>query len=265
MTQLVAEGLGVVHGDRLRLDGIQVAAGPGEFIAVIGPNGSGKSTLLAALAGLLPVSTGAVRWQGEPVARIPPQRLAQWRAYLPQNARCEWPLTVERMVALGLAPWLPAFGRESADVARRVTAVLADFDLLAQRDRPVTRLSGGELARAMLARALVGDPRVLVVDEPLAGLDPRHAWDAAHRLRDLAITGGRLVIASLHDLNVAMRCATRVWALRDGRLVADGPPATAVTSAVLEQLFDVPACVSGQGGRAYVDFAPRESRTPRDA
>jgi iron complex transport system ATP-binding protein len=249
MTTLVAHALGVRRGSRSILQGLDLTATSGEFIAVIGPNGAGKSTLLAALAGLLVPDAGSVELDGAPLPGITPRELARRRAYLPQNARCEWPLPVERMVALGLAP----AGHE--DLAR-IDAVLADCDLTAQRAQPVTTLSGGELARAMLARALVSEPQVLIVDEPLAGLDPRHAWDASRRLRNLAVEQGRLVIASIHDINIALRRATRIWALRDGRMLADGPPAEVLGTALLGELFDVHAQLRGVGPVTWVDFAP---------
>ena len=135
----------LARGGREILRGLSLAAAGGEFIAVIGPNGAGKSTLLATLAGLLQPDAGEVLLDGAPLAGLAPRELARRRAYLPQNARCEWPLSVERMVALGLAP----FGREDP---QRVEAVLADCDLRALRAQAVTTLSGGELARAMLAR-----------------------------------------------------------------------------------------------------------------
>jgi iron complex transport system ATP-binding protein len=256
MIRLHAEALSVVRGGRRILSDVAVSAHGGEFIAVIGPNGSGKSTLLATLAGLLHPDAGSVRLNEMPLADIARHTLAQRRAYLPQNARCEWPLPVERMVALGLTPAAPRLRAAVADESARIDAVLADCDLSAQRNQPVTTLSGGELARAMLARALVGDPELLIVDEPLAGLDPKHAWDAARRLQKLAVEQGKLVIAALHDINIALRCATRVWALKAGRLLADGAPAATISDAVLRELFDMNACVSGTGAQAYVDFAP---------
>jgi iron complex transport system ATP-binding protein len=247
----------VRRGGRPVVHQLAADCGGGEFIAVIGPNGSGKSTLLAALAGLLQVDAGSVLLDGQPVAAVPARALAQRRAYLPQNARCEWPLPVERMVALGLLPTAPSLRAEIPGEAQRIDAVLTACDLLAQRRQPVTTLSGGELARAMLARALVADPQLLIVDEPLAGLDPRHAWDAALRLRQLAVEEGRLVIAALHDINIALRCATRVWALKGGRLLADGPPAATISAGLLRDLFDIQASVS-EGVRPYVDFAPTD-------
>lgn len=255
MIRLQATALGVTRASRPILRDLAVDCRGGEFVAVIGPNGSGKSTLLATLAGLLQIDSGAVLLDGLPLNGIPASSLAQRRAYVPQNARCEWPLPVERMVALGLGPTAPGLRAKIQGEAARIDAVLAACDLLAQRHQAVTTLSGGELARAMLARALIADPQLLIVDEPLAGLDPRHAWEAARRLRQLAVEQGKLVIAALHDLNIALRCSTRVWALKEGRLLADGLPAATISGNLLRELFDVQASVS-EGARPYVDFAP---------
>jgi iron complex transport system ATP-binding protein len=199
-----------------------------------------------------------VRLDDRAVADCTPKEMARLRAFLPQNPRCEWPLPVHRLVGLGLTPRLPAFGDFSPDDISRIEAVLAAFDLWAQRDQPVTTLSGGELARAMLARAMVADPAMLIVDEPLTGLDPRHAQDAARRLQQLAMGQGKLVIASIHDLNMVLRCASRVWALRDGRLIADGAPKEVIQPSLLREIFDVEVSIAGTGAGAYVDFAPRQ-------
>jgi len=255
MSLLQAQDVCVSLSGRPVLQTVSVAAHGGEFIAVIGPNGAGKSTLLTVLAGLLAPGRGTVHLDGRVLSAYAPRELARQRAYLPQNPRCDWPLPVERVVALGLTPGLPAFGGfPPADQARIDTALQA-CDLYSRRQQSVTTLSGGELARTMLARALVGDPAILIVDEPIAGLDPRHALDAMRRLARLAHEEQRLVIAAVHDLTLALRYATRVWALRDGCLLADGPPATTLTAELLRELFDVAACVSGTGTSAYVDYA----------
>ncbi|MEO8307167.1 MAG: ABC transporter ATP-binding protein [Pseudomonadota bacterium] len=256
MSRIAAQSIRVRRAGRTILDDVSVSAGAGEFVAVIGPNGAGKSTLLSVLAGLLKPDQGSVSLDHRQLADCTPRELARVRAFLPQNPRCEWPLPVHRLVGLGLTPMLPAFGDFSAaDVARIDNAVDA-CDLTAQRDQPVTTLSGGELARAMLARALVADPAMLIVDEPLTGLDPRHAQDAARRLQQLAQVQGKLVIASIHDLNIALRRATCIWALREGRILAVGAPAEVIRPQLLRELFDVEACVCGSGAQAFVDFAP---------
>ncbi len=253
-TRLEAHGIVVRRGGRTILDGVSLVLEGGQFTGLIGPNGSGKSTLMAVLAGLLVPDAGEVVLDGVPLARIDRRTLARRRAYLPQSPRAEWPLPVERMVALGLTPHLPAFGGLPAALAARVDAAIAQFDLGAHRYQPATTLSGGELARAMLARALVGEPELLLADEPLAGLDPRHALDGIGRLSALA-GRGTLVLASLHELTLAARHATRLAVLREGRLVACGPTAEALTAGMLHEVFEVNACVTGAGTRtASVDF-----------
>ncbi len=254
MTELDAVRICVQRGRHVLLDKVSIRAQSGEFVAVIGPNGAGKSTLLSVLAGLLRPESGTITLDGRAMAGFSGLRLAQRRAYLPQNPRCEWPIAVERLVALGLTPALPVFGGLPASFAARIDAALEACDLKEHRHQPVTTLSGGELARAMLARALVGDPDVLIVDEPISGLDPRHALDTARRLRDLA-AGGKLVIASIHDLTLAGRYANRIFALRSGSVQGDGPTQSTLTPELVRSAFEVQACVSGTGSGLFVDYA----------
>ena len=239
MSRLVASGIVMTRGKKRVLDQVSADFAPGSFTAVIGPNGAGKSTLMAILAGLLAPDAGAVTLDGVALAKIAPKVLARTRAFLPQNARAEWPISVERLVALGLTPQLPFFGDVAPDEKAKVAAALAACDLTALKDQPATTLSGGELARAMLARAIVGDPEYLLVDEPTAGLDPRHALDAMARLNARA-AAGRTVVAAVHDLGLALGHATRVIALRDGTVLAD-VAAEAVDAALLKALYDVDA------------------------
>jgi iron complex transport system ATP-binding protein len=253
MIRLEAKGLAFNVDRRLILQPLDLSAAGGEFVAVIGPNGAGKSTLLKLLAGLATPTAGEVRLDGQSLASLAPHDLARRRSYLPQNPRCEWPLPVHRLVALGLTPELSAFGGIDAAAQARIEAALAGCDLLDRRDQAATTLSGGELARAMLARALVSDPALLIVDEPLAGLDPRHALDAALRLQRLARDEGRLVIAAMHDFNIVLRRASRVWALKDGRLVADDAPAAVMNATLLREVFDIDARIVGTGAQTFVD------------
>jgi iron complex transport system ATP-binding protein len=247
MSFLLAEHVSVSKGGRAILDDVSFEAGSGEFVAVIGPNGAGKSTLLSVLAGLTKPKAGDVSLDGKKFSQIPRKVLAARRAYLPQNPTCEWPLSVERLVALGLTPHLPALGDLPEAFAPAIAKALDACDLSGRRDQPVTTLSGGEFSRAMLARALVGEPEILIVDEPIAGLDPRHAMDCARRLADYA-AGGRLVIAALHDLTLAVRHAGRIFALRNGKVAGEG----VLSAALIGKLFDVEADIRGVGGHASV-------------
>ena len=256
-TRIEARSVTVVRGGRAIVEDVTLAVQGGQFVGLIGPNGAGKSTLMAVLAGLLAPERGSVMLDGAGLASLNRRELARARAYLPQNPRAEWPIPVERLVALGLTPHLPAFGGLPAAMRARIATAIAEADLAEHRHQPATTLSGGELARAMLARALVGDPAILMADEPLAGLDPRHALDSINRLRALA-GRGKLVIASVHELTLAARYTTHIAAMREGRLVAFGPTAQTLTAALLGAVFEVDARVTGAGtATATVDFVPK--------
>jgi iron complex transport system ATP-binding protein len=253
VTAIAASGLQLARGGRVILRDVSLNASSGEFVAVIGANGAGKSTLLMLLSGLLKPGEGKVTLDGSDLAELTRTEIARRRAYLPQNPRCEWPISVERLIALGLTPTLPAFGGLPETMQARIGEMLGQWDLQSHRMQAATTLSGGELTRAMLARALVGEPDILIADEPVAGLDPRHALDTAARLRQLA-DSGKLVIAAMHDLTLAARHATRIVALGQGTIVADGTPEAVLTPPLLRLVFDVDASVSGAGPRAFVDF-----------
>lgn len=257
MSALACERLTVRRGGRAIVDRVSAVFEPGSFTALVGANGSGKSTLLAALAGLIRPDDGAVTLDGRPLLARGLRALARRRAYLPQQLRAEWPISVERLVALGLTPSLPAFGDLPGGFEPRLTEAIVACDLVPQRLQPATTLSGGELTRAMLARALIGDPDILLADEPVSGLDPRHALDTVTRLRRLAVEEGRVVIAAIHDLTLAARYATHLLALRDGERLAFGPMAATLTSELLTRAFDVEATVIGVGGDAVVDYVAR--------
>jgi iron complex transport system ATP-binding protein len=253
MSRLEAAHLTVRRDGRAIVDDVSFKLHDGIFVALVGANGAGKSTLLSVLAGLLAADAGTVFVDGTPLASLDRRELARRRAYLPQNPRAEWPIAVERLVALGLTPHLPAFGGLPGGWEPRLTEALDACDLTAHRLQPATTLSGGELARAMFARALIGDPQMLIADEPVAGLDPRHALDTMTRLQGLAAQG-MLVVAALHDLTLAARFSTHVMALHEGRLAAFGPTAGTLTADLLRTIFDVEAKITGQGPTAFVDY-----------
>jgi iron complex transport system ATP-binding protein len=253
VSALAATHVTVRRDGRAIVDDVSVELAGGGFVALVGANGAGKSTLLSVLAGLIKPDTGGVTLDGAPLGGIDRRELAKRRAYLPQNPRAEWPIAVERVVALGLTPHLPAFGGLPGGLEPRLTQALEGCDLASQRLQAATTLSGGELARAMLARALIGDPQILIVDEPTAGLDPRHALDTMSRLQALAARG-KLVIAALHDLTLAARYSTHLMALRQGRLAALGPTTETLTPDFVRRVFDVEARITGAGRDALVDY-----------
>lgn len=241
MVTLAARQLSVRLGGRPVLDGIDVAFAPDTLTGVIGPNGAGKSTLVRALTGLVPF-TGSVTLDGHDAATPPRPQRARTVAYLPQGQTLHWPLTVERLVQLGRLPHLGPLSRIGEADRAAVERAMAAADILHLRDRIATELSGGERARAMLARALAVEAPVLIADEPLAALDPLHQFEVMELLAAQA-GAGRTVIAVLHDLSLAARFCQRLVMLHRGRIVADGKPVSVITPERLSAVYGIHARV----------------------
>lgn len=234
---LRAEGLSVPG----RLAEVSVDCAPGQVTAIVGPNGAGKSTLLRALAGLI---AGPVSLDGAMLGAMAPRARAQAIGFLPQSGDVAWNLSVERLVALGRLPHRT--GR--TEDARAVAAAIADLALEPLAQRPVDTLSGGERARALLARVLAGQPRWVLADEPLASLDLAHARTLLAHFRALAL-GGTGVVLVLHDLAQAMNHADRVIVLHEGQVATAGPPDAALDPAVIARVWGVTAQWLGEPGR----------------
>jgi len=237
------------------LKGLSLEVAPGQVHAIMGPNGAGKSTLLKVLAGLMKPSSGKVMLGNKKISAVSLRQLAAQRAYLPQNPHLEWPISVERLVALGLTPRLPATGGLPESFELAIVKALGQCDLYDKRKQPATTLSGGEFARAMLARAIVSDPGILIVDEPITGLDPRHAIQSMQLLTEIA-RSGTLVIASLHDLTLAARYPRRVIVLVDGALIGD---TNSLTEELVHKAFGVTGVLMGEGdSRSFTLLSPSE-------
>jgi iron complex transport system ATP-binding protein len=238
--KLEAVNLGATLRGRLVLSGVNLIAPPGEVTAIIGPNGAGKSTLLRALAGLLPPVQGHVTLDGLPLAHWSRQRLARVLAYVPQDRTVHWALACRAVVALGRLPYHAGGGGESDADARAITEALRVMDVTHLQERPVTDISGGELARVLVARALAQEPSVLIADEPAAGLDPAHQL-ALFRCFSAIATSGRSVVVALHDLSLAARFCHSVILMRGGRVIASGKPVDVLSQANLAAAYGVDA------------------------
>lgn len=242
MSDLIAENLTVVLGGQPVLTGVSARFRPGEVTAIVGPNGAGKSTLLACLAGLRRPDAGQVSLESGPILALPHRERARRIGFLPQTPEVAWAVNVETLVGLGRTPYSGARGPSDADHAA-VQAALVRTRMTGLAHRDVTTLSGGERARALLARVLAGEPSWLLADEPLAGLDPGHQLDTVDLMRAFAVEYGHGVVMTLHDLGVALRLADRVLVLRDGALIADAAPLEALTPTVLKQAYGVEAAI----------------------
>ena len=235
------------------LGGRQVVAGistelTGGLIGLVGPNGAGKSSLVRAIAGLVP-SEGTILIDGK--RALPLRERARRIAYLPQGQAVFWPVTVERLVALGRLPHLAPFARPAHTDHAAIERALTRTDLLDLRDRSIDELSGGERARVLLARALAVEAPLLLTDEPLAALDPAHQIEVMQLLRAEAARGAA-VIAVLHDLTLAARWCDRLLLMDKGQLVADGAPREVLTAERIDAVYGVSAFIGEAEGEPLI-------------
>ncbi len=241
---ITASGVRVSLGGRPVVDGVTVSVARGEVVALIGPNGAGKSTLLAALCGDVPLSDGSVMLDGRVLSDYRPIELARLRSMLPQQNTVTFPFTVRQVVEMGRAPWSTMDGVDEALDATEMTAFA---------DRPFRALSGGEQARASLARVLAQGAPVLLLDEPTAALDLRHQELVLRTARTRAARGDAVVVV-LHDLGLAAAHADRIVLMASGRVRADGTPAEVLTEALLTEVYrhDIEVMPHPRTGRPLV-------------
>jgi iron complex transport system ATP-binding protein len=240
----------VRFGDQHALEGVDCAVRAGEMVALIGANGAGKTTLMRVLAGLQAPGAGEARYDGKTARAFGRVELARRVAFLAQGGAAQWPLRVDHLVALGRLPYRRPFAGMSAADRAAVEAALAAADVAHLRARTLDALSGGERARALLARALAVEADILLADEPVAALDPLHQLSAMELLRAVARKGAGVVVV-LHDLTLAVRFCDRLIALARGRIVGDGPP-SALTDAVVAEAYGVEVLRGEYRGEPFI-------------
>jgi iron complex transport system ATP-binding protein len=227
----------------------------GAIVALLGPNGAGKTTLLRAALGLI-AHEGTSRLGDADASRLSARERALRAAYLPQRPQAIWPLSVEAVVALGRYAHGAAPERLGARDQAAVDAAIAACALQALRTRRMDEISGGEKARAHLARALAQQAPLLLLDEPTAGLDPAQALGVAEILRAHA-AGGGAVLFSTHDIALAAGAAQRVLLLSGARVIADGAPEQALTPEALRAAYGREGRLERIGAGYAALFEPR--------
>jgi iron complex transport system ATP-binding protein len=242
--RFAAEDLIVRYAGSVRaaLDGVSMSVPDGCLYAVLGPNGSGKSTLMKALLGVVKIRAGRALVDGRDVGAWTRREMARAVGVVPQGEAVAFPLTVRELVGMGRYPHLGALGGEGERDRAAVIRALSACDVTDLAARDVTTLSGGELQRVRIARALAQEPTALVLDEPTASLDIRHQMAILELLRTSADSGMTVVLVT-HGLDMAARFADRMLLLSRGRVAAEGMPAEVLSAEVLREVYRWPIAV----------------------
>lgn len=252
---LNAEGVSFLVDGRAILQAVNLQLPTGQVLGLLGPNGAGKTTLLRALTGQL-ACEGRVTWMSRPLATMPLAERARQIAIVNQLNDPVLALTLRQVVQMGLLPHLSLLGRRSAADLQRVEQALARVGLADRAEQRFVSLSGGEQQRALIARALVQQARLIVLDEPVNHLDVYYQHDVLSLLRTLAHETGLTVVMSLHDLNLASMYCDRLALLHEGHLRAFGCAREVLVPELLQRVFRLPCVVRAYDGLMRVDFCP---------
>ena len=244
MTNLRVTNMSVMAGDMPLVENVSFDLKPGELIALLGPNGAGKTTALRAALGLQKISSGETTLAGDPTQTLSPLSRARRIAYLPQARPLAWPNRVKDIVALGRFSHGSAMGDLKGGDKLAVDTALVACDITHLSNRQADTLSGGELARVHLARAVAAKAPLLIADEPVASLDPRHQF----RVMDLIqayVKGGGGALVVLHDVSLAAKYADRLIFMKEGRAVLSGSPQETLSAKNLADIYGIKARLDG--------------------
>ena len=226
---LTVRGLRVAYGQREVLRGVDLDVAPGEVVGLVGPNGGGKTTLLKAITRSVTANAGEVRIAGDDVAGLGAREVARRVAVVPQNPALPAGFLAREIVVMGRTPYLGFLEQESFEDYRKADSALASLGAGDLTQRRVEELSGGERQNVVLARALVQETPLLLLDEPTANLDVSHQVVIAKLLQQMARERGRGILAALHDLTLASLYCDRLVLLAAGVIIAEGAPSEVLT------------------------------------
>ncbi len=262
--RLVAQDLELAYDSRTVAQGLSVAIPDRSFTVIVGPNACGKSTLLRALARTITPRAGRVLLDGTDIHRMRPKAVARTLGLLPQTPTAPDGITVADLVARGRYPHQTLLRQWSDADEEAVESAMAATAVTDLRDRLLDELSGGQRQRVWIAMALAQETELLLLDEPTTYLDITHQIEVLDLCAELHERRDRTLVAVLHDLNHACRYATHLIAMRDGAVVAQGPPAEIVDAALVERVFGLRCSVIPDplAGTPLVIPATRRSPAP---
>lgn len=241
MTTLATERLGIAYGDIDIVQELNLEIPEGKVTTIIGPNGCGKSTILKTMARILKPKTGVVYLDGKAIHQESTKDIAKKMAILPQTPEAPNGLTVAELVSYGRFPYQRGIGKLKEEDHRIVKWSIKVTGLTPYHDRPIEALSGGQRQRVWIAMALAQETDLLLLDEPTTYLDLTHQLEVLQLLEKLNQEERRTVVMVIHDLNHAARFAQHMIAINDGTIIKEGTPHEVMTSAVLQDVFNIDA------------------------
>lgn len=209
------------------------------FVSIIGPNGSGKSTLLKHIAKLIPAKANRIVINGRDINQYSIKSLARVNALVPQQNHFEYNFTAFEVVMMGRHPHIDSLRGESKTDIAIVEEAMRQTDTYRFKDRPINALSGGERQRVILARAIVQDAQIMLLDEPISFLDIHHQIDIVKRIREHAKVSNKTVIAVLHDLNFALKFSDRIVLLHEGMIISQGMAEQVLTTDNIKKAYGI--------------------------
>jgi len=243
MVTLNVNGVECRYGSVKVLSDITLEVKPGCFLGILGPNGSGKSTLLKSLSRVLKPHCGSILIDKEDIYTLKPKQIAQKMAVVPQFSNVGFNFSVIDVVLMGRNPHMGDFQMETAkdvEIARKAMELTNTWNFA---NRPINELSGGEAQRVIIARALAQEPKILLLDEPISHLDIINQIEIMDLVKNLCVKNGLIVLAVIHDLNIASRYCDMILMLKDSKVFALGSVESVMTSANIQSVFGVDAMV----------------------
>ncbi|AEE95954.1 ABC transporter related protein [Mahella australiensis 50-1 BON] len=253
---LEARDLSCAYDQTTIIEHLDLAIERSSMVGILGPNGSGKTTLLRHISAALKPRSGVVLLNGVDVFAMRRRMLARKIAYVPQSTAADFEFSAMDVVMMGRIPYMKGFQSEShADMS----AVKQAMDMTGTwqfRDRSITELSGGELQRVMIARALAQQPEILMLDEPTAHLDLQFQMEILDLLRQLVDHHGLTVIVVLHDINLAVQFCDKVVFMQSGSIIADGRPQDVITEQLISDVYNVAVSIWHDEATGSICIAP---------
>jgi iron complex transport system ATP-binding protein len=238
-TGIITKKLNFKYGENNILDDISITIEKGLFYSIIGPNGSGKTTLLKLLAKMLSSTNETIYINNNDINGMKQKEIAKQLSVVPQITNIQYDFTVWDIVMMGRTPYTSRFEKCSKHDIKIVSDAMKETGIIALKDKKITNLSGGELQRVIIARAIAQETDIMLLDEPISHLDIGYQYEISELVQNLCKKKGKTVINIIHDLNIALRYSDKIFMLKDGKIYRYGNPEEVITQQTIKEVYSV--------------------------